>query len=122
MIKPVNDKIENGAPVFAFYDIKGKFFDRFFTLKTMGQALRVLEDLANDEKTAIGQHPEDYILYQIGYWNEWSGQLNSIVKVEVGQAIQFKKILNVVQGDKNAISNETRVQSNSGCEDSKVSV
>lgn len=110
-------KIENGQPVFAFYDIKAKFYDKFFVLKSVGQALRILEDLANDPKTSIGQHPEDFILYQIGYWDDWSGKLSDIVKVEIGQAIQYVK-----KGVNNALSNETLVRTDTGCENTKVGI
>lgn len=39
-------------------------------MATLGLAVRLLNDLVNDRNTSIAKHPEDFILYLIGEFND----------------------------------------------------
>lgn len=62
---------------FAFLDTKtGAFSVPFFT-NHPGNALRMAGDLANDVSTTIGRHPADYVLHQVGTFNDDTGQFDT---------------------------------------------
>ncbi len=46
-----------------------------FTLPASGMALRSFSDCVNDSKHAFGHHPADYTLFQIGTWDELTGEI-----------------------------------------------
>lgn len=54
---------------FSVYDEKAESFATPFFLSSIGQATRIFGDMANDDKSQIGKHPEDYKLYQVGTWD-----------------------------------------------------
>lgn len=60
--------------VFSVYDIKAEIFNGPFFMSTNGEAVRAFKDLANDEKTTIGRHPEDYRLMCLGKFDNEKGE------------------------------------------------
>jgi len=79
-------------PVFSIYDSKGEFYTRPFVMQSKGQAVRAFVDLANDDTTDIGKHPEDYTLFCIAYFDELKGKYeNTPTPESMGVAIEFKK-------------------------------
>lgn len=42
------------------------------------ECIRAFGDIVKNEKTAFGMHPEDYSLYHLGEFDDWSGQLESL--------------------------------------------
>ena len=61
--------------VYSIYDVKSGVFDRLFCLNSDGEAVRVFGDLVNNKETTIGQHPEDFVLYLFGFFDNSEGQL-----------------------------------------------
>jgi len=59
--------------VYACYDEKAKAFGPPWYLLTVGTALRNLNDMVNGN-TAIAKHPEDYTLYEIGEYDDNTGE------------------------------------------------
>lgn len=55
------------------YDKRAEFFDRPFTAQSNGEMIRAFTDIAVNADHPIGQHPEDYSLYRIGYFDDVSG-------------------------------------------------
>lgn len=60
-------------PLCAVRDIKAEAFAPPFVVSARGMALRMFSDWCSDPKTMIGRHPEDFQLYQLGYFNESTG-------------------------------------------------
>ena len=60
---------------FAIYDSASEAYMRPFFMNTIGQAIRQFEDLAVDQEHPIGQHPQDYSLFQIGSYTDHDGVL-----------------------------------------------
>lgn len=56
--------------VFAIHDGKMKMFQLPFFIHTVGAALRLFEDLCNDPKSTVNRHPEDFVLYEIGTYDD----------------------------------------------------
>lgn len=61
--------------VFAAHDSKlGVFMTPFF-MQHLGQASRAWEDLCNDSQSIIAKHPADFVLYEIGEFDDDKGLL-----------------------------------------------
>lgn len=63
--------------VFSVYDKKAEAFMQPFTYAAVGQAVRAFSDTVNDPKSAFYRHPADYDLYQLGTFDDGSGELTS---------------------------------------------
>ena len=76
--------------VFVVYDAKAEIYEKPFHMQTKGQALRGFTDVANDKETSIGQHPEDYTLFEIGEYDNLKGNYEMLpTKKSLGLAIEF---------------------------------
>lgn len=76
--------------IFTVYDSKSEVYSKPFMLKTKGEAMRGFVDVSNDKESAIGQHPEDYSLFEIGEFDDGSANIvNHDANVSLGVAIEF---------------------------------
>ena len=66
--------------IVAVHDRQLDTFMRPFTAQSVGQALRSFKDETNREGSELRAHPEDYALYQLGTFNEQTGQVTSLDK------------------------------------------
>lgn len=64
-------------PVLAIYDVKAKLFQMPMFPAAVGQVLREFSDLVNDGKSAYAKHPEDYQLFQLGFYDDVEGRFES---------------------------------------------
>lgn len=63
---------------FALLDLKaGCFQAPPFYFPSIGQAVRAVADLLQDLNTTPGRHPEDFVLYLIGTWDDHTGLFTS---------------------------------------------
>lgn len=69
---------------FAFYDTKASFFSAPFFMSHRGQALRAAMDLGSDLSTTIGKYPTDFVLYELGTFDDQTGVLTAINPVSLG--------------------------------------
>lgn len=60
---------------YSIYDRKSLVYHTPFFALTDGAALRSFSDLVNDASTAVGTHPNDYVLFGVGSWDDSAGQL-----------------------------------------------
>lgn len=80
--------------IFSIYDSKAKLWTKPMFTQTEGGMLRSFMDISNDENQPIGQHPEDYALFQIGEFNEDTGNIKGFDNTErksMGRALDFVK-------------------------------
>lgn len=63
---------------YAIFDNKALIYNVPWFQPTHGAATRLLADLVNDMGTTIGRHPGDYVLYQVGTWDDSKGVLTPI--------------------------------------------
>lgn len=89
--------------VFSAYDGKLSVFMTPFVFIHLGQALRAWEDLCLDNKSMMSKHPSDFILYEVGEFDEDSGVIVAhnpirqvataleVVKRATAQADMFSK-------------------------------
>lgn len=62
------------------YDLKTECFGRPFFVKTVGEAVRIMTDEVNgkSEESLLVRHPEDYQLFELGAFEDGSGQCKSL--------------------------------------------
>lgn len=58
--------------MFTVYDIKAKSYLPPFYMQSTGQAMRTFEDTVNDPDHAFGKHPEDYVIFEVGTFDDQS--------------------------------------------------
>lgn len=78
--------------MFAPFDSKLQvYMNPMFFLHT-GQAERVWVDLCNGPDSMLSKHPEDFTLFQVGEFDDSSGEIRSIhPAVQVMSAVAAKK-------------------------------
>jgi len=62
-------------PVVAVKDKKIGMFDSPFVVRHNGEAMREFDTVRQDKNTKFGKNPEDFDLYQIGTYDETTGEL-----------------------------------------------
>lgn len=76
--------------IVVIYDVKAlAHYDPMF-VPTIEAALRLFAEAANDKSTAVGRFPEDFTLFEIGEWDEHSGDMVVYeARIPHGNAIKF---------------------------------
>lgn len=64
--------------VYSVYDSKAQTYNTPFFMKQDGQALRAFIDLANDNRTDVAKHPEDYSLFLLASFDDEDGVIDPI--------------------------------------------
>lgn len=59
--------------VFSLYDMKTGIFAAPFVMAHIGQAVRACKDLGSDLSTLVGRHPADYMLVELGNYDDNTG-------------------------------------------------
>ena len=78
--------------IYSVYDIKTKVFGQPNFMLNKGAALRAWQDAANDQQSNIGKHPADYTMFEIGEWDDETGQVKMHpTKINLGTALEFKR-------------------------------
>lgn len=81
--------------VFTIYDSKAETYSKPFYMTATGEAVRAFGDLANNQDTDIGKHPEDYTLFAIAEFNDNNGTFEPYdTKSSLGQAHEHLSIIN----------------------------
>lgn len=58
---------------YSILDTKAQVFYTPFFAVNDATALRIVADTASDLQTVIGRHPEDFVVYHVGTWNDANG-------------------------------------------------
>jgi hypothetical protein len=75
--------------VFSIFDSKAQCFAAPFFLPVVGAALRAFGDLADDPRSTVNKHPEDYSLFVIGEFDDSVGVLTECRHENLGNAASF---------------------------------
>ena len=65
-------------PMIATYDKKTALFGPPFVARHIGEAIREWDIVRKDTNTKFGKNPEDFDLYQIGYFDDESAQVELV--------------------------------------------
>jgi len=78
--------------VFSVYDSKAKAWLPPFVAVNAAVAIRSFESAANSTQHEFHRFATDFILFEVGAWDEHSGELLNVAeKVSLGVAIEFLK-------------------------------
>jgi len=75
--------------IFTIYDSKAKAYLVPFFLHQDGMALRVFADCVNDTTHQFGKHPEDYILFNIGSWEDDKAIFKTTIPMALATGIEL---------------------------------
>jgi len=75
--------------MYSVLDTKAGIYNTPFSAVSRGAALRVFSDVANDPKTSVAKHPEDYNLFEIGSYDDALGVMIPAQLVALGNASSF---------------------------------
>lgn len=67
---------------FTLHDVKALNYSPPFFQHNNALAVRMLQDLVNDNNTSVGRHPADYKLYCIGEYDDSNGKLKPFPIIE----------------------------------------
>lgn len=85
--------------VFAVYDSKACAFGMPICVASRGLALRSFSDACAAPNSPMGAHPEDYVLFEIGGYDQNSGKLSDITPaVHVASASAVVSLLDSKPG------------------------
>lgn len=77
--------------LYSVYDTKSESFSPPMTNRTKGEAIRAFSDEVNNPNSMLHKHPEDYVLFEIGAWDNQTGVLEpNQAPISCGTAIEFK--------------------------------
>lgn len=60
---------------YTLHDVKALTYSPPFFQHNNALAIRMLEDLVNDQNTSVGRHPGDFKLYCVGSYDDSNGML-----------------------------------------------
>ncbi len=63
---------------FTVYDEKAECFGHPFFVSAKGIATRYMADWVKNPDSIIGRHPEDFTLYEIGYWIDGEAKFENL--------------------------------------------
>lgn len=76
--------------VFAVYDNKAQAFMEPFFARNAATAIRAFQDNISRPDSIFAKYPNDFVLYQIGEFNDQDGSLEDRSEnTNLGMAIQF---------------------------------
>lgn len=82
---------------FCVYDSKSLSYGAPMFINSVGAALRSFGDVANDESSVICKYASDFVLYEIGEFDDDTGKLVGWDPfVNLGNASEFKRVRPVV--------------------------
>lgn len=69
--------------MFAVRDSKANAYLQPFFSSASGSALRALGDAVADVKSPFHAHPEDYILYELGTFDDNTGEIAPLIPIKI---------------------------------------
>lgn len=74
---------------FALLDIKTGHFNTPFFMTHHGSAIRAVMDLGGDLSTTVGRHPADFVLCEVGLFNDQTGHMLTEQVRQLGTVLSF---------------------------------
>lgn len=79
--------------VFSVFDSKLQVFNTPFFSRSEADATRSFSDLVRDSRTTVGQHPEDFFLYDIGLYSDETGEIDGSTPKQIAAATAFVSMI-----------------------------
>lgn len=79
----------NYMKVFCVYDAAvGAYMQPFF-MRSKGEAVRGFTEICNDSNSQFFKHPHDFVLYEIGDFDDQTGRILPKEPKSIGHAFEF---------------------------------
>lgn len=76
--------------IFSLLDTKVQTFAAPFTMAHVGYAIRACAELGQDLNTTVGRHPADFMLFELGEFNDQTGScMPHAVPINHGPVLAF---------------------------------
>lgn len=75
--------------VFSIYDSKAEAYTNPFVAKTRGLAVRMFQELVNQQGHQFNKFPADYTLFAIGLWDESVGVVTATEPENMGTGLGY---------------------------------
>jgi hypothetical protein len=77
--------------MYVIYDKAAQFYNKPFYMINNGLAMRAFKDLLDDPSTEIAKHPEDFVLFQVGEYEDTSATITTFEPaVTIARAHELK--------------------------------
>lgn len=80
--------------VYSVYDDKTEAYLQPFFMPTRGAAIRAITDALENPEHQFARHIEDYVLYELGSWDDQKGLFNQQETHVLGRLIEFRRTTN----------------------------
>lgn len=77
--------------IFCIMDTKTNYFNLPFFQPTSPSGQRLFRNLASDGQSLISRFPTDFVLFQIGEFDDETGWVSSIPPINLGSAADYKE-------------------------------
>lgn len=79
------------AKIYTVHDAKAAFYGQPFYARTNAEAIRSFTQLVNDPQHQIGAHHADFTLFELGEYNEQTGEITVLkAPAPLGNGVDFK--------------------------------
>ena len=87
--------------IYTVYDLKAEAYLPPFFMQNNGTAIRSFADAVNKEGHEFNAHPEDYVLFEIGEYDDKKAQITQgDANIALGNAVEYlQKSTNGIQAD-----------------------
>lgn len=76
--------------IFTVYDLKSETYHNPMVARTKGEAIRMFGDTTQDPNSLLHKHPEDFVLFHLGSFDNVSCQFDLFAAPNpIGKAIEF---------------------------------
>lgn len=78
--------------LFCVFDSAAEAYGLPFCLKSTGEAIRDFATASKDPQTKIQKHPADFTLFEIGEYNELTGEITQLqAHKNLGKALEYQQ-------------------------------
>jgi len=77
--------------IYSVYDSKAEAYMQPFFCQAAGQAIREFDNLVNSGDHPVAKHPEDYTLFEMGAWDDLTGEIVGETPKSKGNGLDFKR-------------------------------
>ena len=77
--------------IYAIYDTKAELYNMPFFMNNEPTAIRTFANACNDPNHSFGQNPEDYILFEMGTYDDELGTITSDHQKSITKGINLVK-------------------------------
>jgi len=77
--------------LYSIYDTKAESWGNPVSIRTDAEAIRMFKVVANDDQSEIGKHPEDFMLFRVGTFNNETGSVEGLAGTCIAKALELKE-------------------------------